>query len=126
VERTVHKRRASSTFEAAPRFTKTLTVTPEIELNSYDLILQNATVASSIRSQADSGLPTQLIPVAFRVQITLSFISIRVIDNARNEVHNDEGWGAINPCCSDVACSWGDSRGAAAEESPSDRVSSAK
>ena len=46
-----------------------------------------------------------------------------MIDNARNEVRNEEGCGAINPCCSGVPCSWSDSRGAAAEESPSDRVS---
>ena len=31
------------------------------------------------------------------VQITLPFISIPVIDNARNEVRNEEGCGAINP-----------------------------
>jgi len=29
-----------------------------------------------------------------------------VIDNARNEVRDEEGCGAINPCCSGVACSW--------------------
>jgi hypothetical protein len=45
-----------------------------------------------------------------------------VIDNARNEVRNEEGCGAINPCCSGIARSW-DSRGAAAEEGPSDRIS---
>jgi GNAT superfamily N-acetyltransferase len=33
----------------------------------------------------------------------LSFVSIRVIDNARNEVRNEEGCGAINPCCGDMA-----------------------
>src|SRR4030095_2829617 len=58
--------------------------------------------------------------------ITLFFISIRVIDNARNEVRNEEGCGAINPCCSGVACCWSDSRGAAAEESPTDRLSIAE
>ena len=31
--------------------------------------------------------------------------------------------GAINPDCSGTACCWSDSRGAAAEESPPDRVS---
>ena len=46
-----------------------------------------------------------------------------MIDNARNEVRNEEGCGAINPCCSGIACCCGHSRGAAAEESPSDRVS---
>jgi putative ABC transport system substrate-binding protein len=30
-----------------------------------------------------------------------------VIDNARNEVRNEEGCSAVNPCCSGVACSWG-------------------
>ena len=29
----------------------------------------------------------------------------------------------INPCCSGAACSWSDSRGAAAEESSADRIS---
>jgi putative tryptophan/tyrosine transport system substrate-binding protein len=43
-----------------------------------------------------------------------------VIHNARNEVRNEEGCGAINPCCSGVASSWSDSRGAAAKESPTD------
>ena len=38
-------------------------------------------------------------------------------------MRNEEGCGAINPCCSGVACSWSDSRGAAAEEGPSDWVS---
>ena len=38
-------------------------------------------------------------------------------------MRNEEGCGAINPCCSGVACSWSDSRGAAAEESPADRIS---
>ena len=38
-------------------------------------------------------------------------------------MRNEESWSAINPCCSDTACRWSDSRGAAAEESPSDRVS---
>jgi hypothetical protein len=32
---------------------------------------------------------TRRIPVAFRRVITLSFISIRVINNARNEVRNE-------------------------------------
>jgi hypothetical protein len=41
-----------------------------------------------------------------------------VIDNARNEVRNEEGCGAINPSCRGIACSWSDSRGAAADESP--------
>ena len=43
-----------------------------------------------------------------------------MIHNARNEVRNEEGCGAINPCCSGVASSWSDSRGAAAKESPTD------
>src|SRR5215510_2379746 len=55
-------------------------------------------------------------------KITPSFISILVIHNARNEVRNEEDCGAINPCCSGVACSWSDSRGAAVEESPPDRM----
>ena len=38
-------------------------------------------------------------------------------------MRNDEGCGAINPYCSGTACSWSDSRGPAAEEGPSDRVS---
>ena len=46
-----------------------------------------------------------------------------MIHNARNEVRNEEGCGLINPCCSGVACSWSDSRGAAAEESPATRLS---
>ena len=46
-----------------------------------------------------------------------------MIHNARNEVRNEEGCHAINTCCSGVVCSWSDSRGAAAEESPTDRVS---
>ena len=46
-----------------------------------------------------------------------------MIHNARNEVRNEEGCGAINPCCSGIACCCGHSRGAAAEEGPSDRVS---
>ena len=37
-----------------------------------------------------------------------------MIHNARNEVRNEEGCGATNPCCSGVACSWSYSRGAAA------------
>jgi hypothetical protein len=43
-----------------------------------------------------------------------------VIDNARNEVLNEEGCGAINPCCSGIACCCGHSRGAAAAEGPSE------
>jgi hypothetical protein len=35
--------------------------------------------------------------VAFRRVKTLFFTSIGVIDNARNEVRNEEGCGAINP-----------------------------
>ena len=31
-----------------------------------------------------------------------------MISNARNEVRNEEGCGAIDPCCSGVACSWRD------------------
>ena len=47
-----------------------------------------------------------------------------MLNNAlTNEVRNEEGCGAINPCCSGVACCCGHSRGAAAEESPADRVS---
>jgi len=46
----------------------------------------------------------------------LFFISVRVIDNARNEVRNEEGCGAINPCCSGVACSWGDSHSREAQQ----------
>src|SRR4029450_6368029 len=42
--------------------------------------------------------------------MSLSFISIRVIDNARNEVRNEEGCGAINPGCSGTACGCGHSR----------------
>ena len=38
-------------------------------------------------------------------------------------MRNEEGCGAINPCCSGVACSWSDSRGAAAKESSPDRIS---
>ena len=34
-----------------------------------------------------------------------------MIDNARNEVRNEEGCGAINPCCSGVAWRWSDRRG---------------
>src|SRR4030095_14968668 len=68
------------------------------------------------------GLPDQQIPVAFRRKITLFFISIRVIHNARNEVRNEEGCGAFNPDCSGTACSWSESRGAAAEENPPDRI----
>ena len=45
-----------------------------------------------------SGLPYSTYSVAFRREITLFFISIRVIHNARNEVRNEEGCGAINPC----------------------------
>jgi putative tryptophan/tyrosine transport system substrate-binding protein len=41
-----------------------------------------------------------------------------VIHNARNEVRNEEGCGAINLCCSGTFCCCGHSRGAAAEESP--------
>jgi hypothetical protein len=52
------------------------------------------------------------------MQITLSFVSIRVVDNARNEVRNEEGCGAINPCRSGIACCCGHSRGAADEKSP--------
>jgi len=40
------------------------------------------------------------IPVRVPPQITLSFISIRVIDNRSNEVRNEEGCGAINSCYS--------------------------
>ena len=36
-------------------------------------------------------------------------------------MRNEEGCGAINPGCSGVACSWSGGRGAAGEESPSDR-----
>ena len=41
-----------------------------------------------------------------------------MIHNARNEVRDEEGCDAINPCCGGVAGSWGDSRGAAANENP--------
>src|SRR4030095_9414155 len=43
----------------------------------------------------------------------LFFISVRVINNARSEVRNEEGCGVINPCCSVVACCCGHGRGAA-------------
>ena len=49
-------------------------------------------------------------------------ISIRVIHNARNEVRNEEGCGAINPCGSGAGCCCGHSRGAAAEEGSADRI----
>src|SRR6266576_2950714 len=72
--------------------------------------------------------PSQEVPVIVRneerneaKQITLSFISIRVIHNARNEVRNEEICG-VNPCCSGTACCWSDRRGAAAEESPTHRI----
>src|SRR4030095_4044165 len=52
----------------------------------------------------------------------LFFISVRVINNARSEVRNEEGCGAINPCCSGIACCYGHGRSPAAEESPADRV----
>jgi hypothetical protein len=71
----------------------------------------------SVQSQAKNLvflLDEYLSPSAV---ITLSFISIRVIDNARNEVRNEEGCGAINPCCSGIACCWSDRRSPAAEES---------
>ena len=45
-----------------------------------------------------------------------------MIDNARNEVRNEEGCGAINPVCSGVACSWSYSRSATAEESSAHRI----
>ena len=38
-------------------------------------------------------------------------------------VCNEESWSLINPVCSGAACCCSYSRGAAAEESPSDRVS---
>jgi hypothetical protein len=44
-------------------------------------------------------------------------------DSLQHEVRNEEGCGAINPCCSGVACGCGHSRGAAAGKSPADRVS---
>ena len=37
-------------------------------------------------------------------------------------MRNEEGCGAINPCCSGVARCCGHGRGAAAEESPTDRI----
>jgi ABC-type uncharacterized transport system substrate-binding protein len=40
-----------------------------------------------------------------------------VIDNARNDVRNEEGCGAINPCCSATACRWIICRDAAGGES---------
>ena len=46
-----------------------------------------------------------------------------MIPIARNEVRNEESCGAINPDCSGTACCCGHSRGAAAEQSPLDRVS---
>ena len=49
-----------------------------------------------------------------------------MIDNARNEVRNEEGCGTINPCCSSTGCCCGHSRGAAAEEGPPDRYLSAQ
>jgi putative tryptophan/tyrosine transport system substrate-binding protein len=39
-----------------------------------------------------------------------------VISNARNEVRNEEGCGAINLCCSGIACCCSHSRSAAANE----------
>ena len=36
---------------------------------------------------------------------------------------DEESWSVINPDCSGTACSWSYSRRAAAEESPTDRVS---
>jgi hypothetical protein len=48
--------------------------------------------------------------------MTLFFGSIGVLNNARNEVRNEEGCDAINPCCSGVACCCGHGRGAAAGE----------
>ena len=41
-----------------------------------------------------------------------------VISLITSEVRNEEGCGAINPCCSGIACCCENRRGAAAEESP--------
>jgi putative ABC transport system substrate-binding protein len=46
-----------------------------------------------------------------------------VINNARNEVRNEEGCGA-NPCCSGTSCCCGHSRRTAARENPADRIPS--
>jgi ABC-type uncharacterized transport system substrate-binding protein len=46
-----------------------------------------------------------------------------VINNARNEVRNEESFGAINPGCNDAACCWSDGSGAAAEGSFPDYTS---
>ena len=56
--------------------------------------------------------------------MTLSFISLRVIHNARSEVRVEESCGAVSPCCSGVACSWSYSRRAAAKNTPIGYLSS--
>jgi hypothetical protein len=45
-----------------------------------------------------------------------------VINNVENWMWDEESWSVINPDCSGPACSWSDSRGAAAEESLADRA----
>jgi hypothetical protein len=46
-------------------------------------------------------------------KITLFFASIGVVNNARNEVGNEESCGARNLCCSGTACCCAHGRGAA-------------
>jgi hypothetical protein len=43
-----------------------------------------------------------------------------VIHNARNKVRNEEGCGAINPCCSGVACCWSDTEAQTHAKIPKD------
>ena len=69
-----------------------------------------------LKSQNRSSHPPRRLPVAFRQQITLSFISIRVINNVQNLVCDEESWSVINPDFSGTAHCWSDCRGAAACE----------
>src|SRR5215471_601326 len=43
-------------------------------------------------------------------------------DSLRHEVGNEKSWMVINSCCSRNTCCCGPGRGAAAEESPADRL----
>ena len=65
----------------------------------------------SVQSYANC-LAYSTIPSHSAVNHTF-LISVRVINNARNEVRNEESCGAINPGRSGTACWCGHSRGAA-------------
>ena len=73
--------------------------TPSGTLDAHAPVADGVLVDLSLWGISIIGLAVQCQDGKYFGSLILFFISVGVINSARNEVRNEAGCGAINPCC---------------------------